>query len=369
MLGLLLGNLKFLLCGPLAIGAGIATIVAVCGCIKCLTFQIRDCRCIKWLLRFTGHDEFDDFKMRILVHDAILEQKDKSTTAVRFTAGQHSVKTNTSSSGIFQESVHVIVEQGAEEIIVDLLDNRSNVLATLKLDIMKDLMDYNHDLIDYKPETVYAMKPMAKGIMKPKLKLTIVVDRPDDVEKGLLEGMNSDVDFLVRQQLNKAKQEGLAHGDEALSEMEVLKQAASGPLEVFEGLGKMYNVFVAVLGPPFSRRWVLGIWNDQKDFEANKHAIQEIDLTKIETVQGDPSRLHVFIVNCFDDSRVRKSLTFRRIDRARDVWVEILHLLVTKARDAKKASKSQRLKPQVGVPRPGSPGSRGRAKTFGTLQN
>merc|ERR1719326_791045 len=113
----------------------------------------------------------------------------------------------------------------------------------------------------------------------------MVASQGDDAEKGLLADVDMDVDILVRQQLKKAKQEGLAHGEEGLSELDVLKHACAGPLELFEGLGKTHNVYVAVLGPPTSRRWVLGIWNNQKDFENKKHAAQEIDLTKIETVQ------------------------------------------------------------------------------------
>merc|ERR550537_1800230 len=103
----------------------------------------------------------------------------------------------------------------------------------------------------------------------------MVVQSEGDEEKGLLGNMDSDVNILVRQQLRKAKQEGIAHGEEGLSELDVLKQACTGPLELFEGLGKTHNVYVSVLGPPASRRWVLGIWNTQKDFDNKKHANHE----------------------------------------------------------------------------------------------
>merc|ERR1719162_1174972 len=140
------------------------------------------------------------------------------------------------------------------------------------------------------------MRQKDKRLRNPRIKLTMAVQQEEDLEKGLLAGVSSDVDDLVRLQLAKARGEGkLLHG-EGMSEFEVLRQACAGPLELFEGLGKTSTIYVAVLGPPISRRWVFGIWPDK----------------------------HVFVINYFDDSRVRQTFIFRRTDRARDVWVEIL---------------------------------------------
>jgi len=312
---------------------------------------MRNCTCVKRLLRCCGIDEFDDFELMVLVHEATFEGKQKYNTKVRITAGAHSVCTDSSSRAIFQQPLHVTVEQGTQIVKVDLVDatKHDRVLATMSLDVM------NHILTDQTAhsEASYNLSTQSKGIIKPKVKLTMVIDHEDDAERGLLTGVRTcgtDVDILVRQQLQKAKQEGVAaHGEDKLTEMEVLKEACAGPLELFEGLGKTNNVYVAVLGPPETRRWVFGIWKDKKDFFAKKPAHQEIDMLKIETVQGDPSRHHVFVINCFDGSRNHKSLTFRRIDRARDVWVEIIHLLVVKARQAHKQRKDNKTMRLTGV--------------------
>jgi len=368
MIGLLLGNA---LRGPLAMLAGCAAVVALCGICKCMKCGLRDCACMKKLLRFIGHDEFDDFELMILVHEATFESKAKMSSSVKVTAGRQNVQTDANSDGVFQQPLHIQVEQGTENVVVELLDSRSYVLAEMKLEIMGHILNEQN----LQPEMVYSMKQKPRSqITKPKVKLTMVVSKGGDEETGLLAGMSSDVDILVRQQLAKAKQEGHhigeGHEGEPLSEMEVLMQACAGPLELFEGLGKTHNVYVAVSGPPHSKRWILGIWNDKKEYDAKRTPKQEVELLKIETVQGDPTRHHVFVINCFDESRVRKQLTFRRIDRARDVWVEILHLLVTKARDAKKAMKTQASVrhpthhgSDSGVARP-SKSPRGRSKTF-----
>lgn len=282
-------------------------------------------------------DEFDDFELMILVHEAVYENMSKQDTCVRITAGAHSVTTDYSSKGVWQQPLHITVEQGTVTLETEFLDRRGRVLAKLNLDSLENVLRPT-EKGEVLNEMMYEMKTKSKGIIKPKIKLTLVVQDGTDEEIGLLGPATTDVDILVRQELQKAKQKGESR-DEVLNEMQVLKEACSGPLELFEGLGTTNNVYVAAIGPPESRRWILGIWKDKKDFLSKKPAQQEIDLLKVETVKGDPTRHHVFVVNAFDSARNRRSLTFRRVDRARDVWVEILHLLVLKARAAKKARK------------------------------
>jgi hypothetical protein len=333
---------------PCAILAIVAAVGGICGCMRCMRCmrcRLRDCACVKKLLRWTGYDQFDDFELMVLVHEVAFERKEsKLPTVVRLTAGLHAVKTDPNSNGIFQQPLIISVEQGTQFINVDLLDMHDRALATLQLDVVDHLFGARIP----QPEMVYTMKQKGKGIRNPKCKLTMVVSNADDAEQGLMTGTGpqSDVDILVRQQLKKAKEEGKGvkgrEEGEQLSEMEILKQACAGPLELFEGLGKTCNVYVAVLGPPTSRRWVLGIWHDKRDFDSKRYAMQEIDMLKIQCVQGDPTRHHVFQVQCYDESRVRKTLTFRRIDRARDVWVEILTRLVQQAHDSRKELKMNR---------------------------
>merc|ERR1719456_1430679 len=116
--------------------------------------RLRDCPCIKKLLRFTGHDEFDDFELMILVHEAIFESKEaKMSTVVRVTAGSHTVSTDSNSNGIFQQPLHIMVEQGTDEIVIDLLDTRSRVLATLPLQPTQHVLSAQ----SLQPEMVYPM--------------------------------------------------------------------------------------------------------------------------------------------------------------------------------------------------------------------
>lgn len=266
----------------------------------------------------------------MLVHEAIFERKEaKLTTVVRVTAGSHHVRTDPNSNGIFQQPLNVFVEQGTQNIIVDLLDNHDRVLATLLLDAVDDVLDKSVHC----PEQLHNMKQKGKGIRNPRIKLTLVVQQEEDVEKGLLVGVSSEVENLVRLQLSKARGEGRSPFGEGMSDMDVLKQACSGPLEVFEGLGQTSNVYVSIVGPPSSKRWVLGIWDDKHSFDGKRRAIKEVDLLRIQSVQADPARHHVFVINYFDESRVAKVFTFRRVDRPRDVWVEIIHLLVQKVRE------------------------------------
>lgn len=323
---------------PCAILGVVAAVAGICGCMRCARCRLRDCWCCKKLLRFLGIDTFDDFEMMVLVHEVSCERKEaKSATSVRLTAGAHTVKTDPNSNGIFQQPLHLTVEQGTGAIVVDLLDQSSRVLADLRLDITEHVLGPKA----HKPEEVHAMRvKSSKNLRNPKVKLTMVVDADSDAERGLLAKSHatSDVDILVRQQLRKAKEEhkeDLANetGEVAKSEMEVLRHACSGPLELFEGLGKTANVYVAALGPPKTRRYVLGIWQSKRDFDGRRPTVLEVDFVKVESVRADPSRHHVFVMIYYDESRVRHTLTFRRIDRARDVWVEILLLMVQKAHE------------------------------------
>lgn len=336
MIGLF-ANLMFrsLLAGPGLILASITLILGFCGFVRCTRCRMRNWGVCKRLLRWSGHDKFDDFELMILVHEVIYDRiGTKMTTRVRITAGAHSVQTDPNSNGIFQQPVHLTVEQGTRRLVIELLDQKK-VRALLPLDILSQVLAPEV----LKPEMILNMSQIGRALKNPKIKLSMVVGCHGDEEKGLLNGAESHVDMLVRQQLLKAKGEAAPSQGHASSEMDVLAQACAGPLEVFEGLGQASQIYVNVVGPPISRRYILGLWNDRRDFDAKKKAVEEIDLLRIQGVQVDPSRHHVFVINYFDDSRVQQTLTFRRIDRARDVWVEMLHLLIRKAHADRKASK------------------------------
>lgn len=354
MIGLFSGMLFRMVCarslaGPCAMLALLMGVFAVCGC-ACRKCRLRDFFCLKRFFRFTGQDQFDDFELMILVHEVMFDcqqQGKKKERIVRVTAGNHSVATDSNTNDIFQQALHIDVEQGTDSVYVELVATSGTVLATLTLDTIKDLVSTDF----HAPETMYTMHAAKRALGNPKIKLTMVMGKQEDTEAGLLlhTDMNSEVDVLVRQQLRKAKIDSShtnGHGARVedanpdLSEMELLQKACSGPLEMFVGLGQTRNVYVAVIGPPTTKRWALAVWPDSAHYQKQHSPMKVMDLLKVESIQGDPARHHVFVVNFFEQKNVRETISFRRTDRARDVWVEILLLLVTKSRDMRVAQKT-----------------------------
>merc|ERR1719316_1219782 len=118
-----------------------ASVMVLFGCMKCAQCRLRDCACLKRFLRFSGHDRFDDFELMMLVHEAMFERKEvKLTTVVRVTAGLHSVRTDPNSNGIFQQPLHITVEQGTDQVVVDLMNMQGATLATLTLDVVDQIL-------------------------------------------------------------------------------------------------------------------------------------------------------------------------------------------------------------------------------------
>lgn len=336
MIGLVLESM---FSGPMMIIQCIAGVALVFGCISCMRCRMRDCTCIRRCFRCLGIDQFDDFEMMVLVHEAMYTASaSKQTTMVRVTAGQQTVETDTSSKGNFQQPLTIFVEQGAATIVIDLCDDSKRVMAKLTLDTMKDILKAEHQTIS---EKVFTMKQSSKGVMNPRVKLTMAVSSGDDLEAPLLSGCSQEVDWLMRQEMRKT-----AHpvGKQA-TELEMITHGCHGPLDLFSGLGKTDTVHVAVHGPPQSKHWSFCVYQDEHDAGQKAHALYEVDLLKVQSVQPDPGRTNVFVVTYYSkDSGARSSqkLVFRRIDRARDVWVEMLQLLVTKVHEERAAKKDKK---------------------------
>jgi hypothetical protein len=250
-------------------------------------------------------------------------------TSVRLTAGRHKVQTDRASRGQYQQPLCLFVEQGCASVNAELLDQSGNVIARLQIDIMASI------LCDPPPgpEQAFPMKIHSKKIRSATLILTMVATSEVDEEAGLVE-QAVDTNWLVQHQLRKAKEEAGGESEGGYrSDMDVMKLACSGPLEMFEHLGKAFQVYLAILGPPASRRWVLGIWNSEAEFTEKKRAMKEVDLMRVQCVQADPTRPNVFILVYVNEHRVSSRLMFKRVDRARDVWVDLLRMVITKARD------------------------------------
>lgn len=273
----------------------------------------------------------------MLVHQVTLDASEKKRMhfVVRVSAGRQSVRTDAHCNGVFQQPLHIEIEQGIRSINVELLDEQKmrkpKVLATLEFDVLQDILGG-----DQQAEVQYAMQEKAKGVSRAKVMLSMVMHNEDSP----LASINQDgaqLDVLMNAHMSKAQQRAGASGEHC--EIETLKLAGSGPVENFEKMGKTQAVYIGIAGPPESRKWHLGIWHCEKDMLDKKPPLHDVDLLKVESVVPDPSRHHVFVINYFDSDRLRKAVTLRRVDRARDVWVEILHLIVQKAREEKKRQK------------------------------
>jgi len=333
-------------CMLLGCGAAIAAICGGVSCMRCRGFRIRDISCVKWFMRKSGQDSFDDFDLLVHVHEMVnLQMKQKTKLKVRVTAGQQVAKTGKSSKGIFQCSLTISVAQGTQYLLVDLITESEVLLAQLKLHVEKDVLTQKKA-----QEKVYPMKERAKGCpLNPTVRLTLCQSNERDLEdpltESLLTGKDPETVMLMQQKLIMAEEEVKNHDRrcrESMSEMEVLMQAGGGPVETFGSFGSTTRRYCGVMGPPLSRRFFLGIWKDQQEYEGHVDAQQEIDVLKIHSVQADPGRSDVFVISYFDQHRVSKKLTCRIIDRPVKLWVEMLHLIITKAHEHHRAHKKDK---------------------------
>ncbi|CAJ1414762.1 unnamed protein product [Effrenium voratum] len=333
----------------LMMGGALVGICAICGLWKCRNCRMRDCGCIKRCLRNTGVDKFDDFELMIVVHEALFTGgKAKSNVCVRITAGLECVQTGENSKAVYHESLSILVEQGTDTVVVELWDVRERrSLASVKFDPMKDLLNSE----DLGREKVFSMKQKTKGLLNPRVRLSIHLDTDEGMEKGLLQDvdMSRETDMLLRSQLQKAqanerargsREEGVAKDappQKELSKVELFAKGCAGPLDQFGSWGSRDQVWIAVRGPPDQKRYSLCIYPDESHCNKGGDPALEVDLLKVLSVQPDPARAEVFIINYVEKNKVKQRLTFSRIDRARDIWVEMLTLLITMIREDKEA--------------------------------
>jgi len=289
--------------------------------------------------------------MMITIHQVQFTSKAKVSTCVKVKCGDMVVTTDMNEGGSYHQAVSLFVEQGSSVIDFDLLDNRKRVLAQLRLDIMKDIFR------DGEPvsvtEKVFVMKQKQKQILSPKITLTFSPEQVGDEEKALLTGINAsaETEWMLAQHLRRVDEqqqditEGKGQVAEQLSEIQLLAKGCCGPLERFQKLGKTDRVYVGVVGPPMKKRFSFHIWKSEQEYKDEQAAIAEIDLLRITSVSQDPSRPEGFAISYVGDSKERTHIKFNRVDRSRDVWVEMLQLLVAKVhadREGKKKGKSQK---------------------------
>lgn len=347
MIGFILRGLGFGLPGDtlcVALATSVVAVCAICGVTRCMKLRMRDCGCIKKWMRASGADKFDDFEIMVLVHEVqYTASKSKLATLVRVTAGLQTVETDGSNKGIFQQPLSVFVEQGTDCISVDLLNSRDRkVLATLKLDPVQDILQSKSGMT----EKVIPMKQKSKGVLNPRIKLTVFLDNESEAERGLLSGMDLGTEaanLMLRQQIQKVEKEATMRAPgEAFSNLELLAKGCAGPLDIFGSWGNKQTVYVAVMTSE-KKKYQFGVWKDKGDFDRGSKANPEIDLLKIISVQPDPGRAEVFVLNYVDDSKMKKRLTFRRIDRARDVWVDMFQLIIKMVHEQKELKRKGKI--------------------------
>jgi len=314
-----------------------AAVLAICGCTRCVQCRLRDFPCVKSLLLWIGHDEYNDFELVVVTHQLLFEVAPKIELAVRVSGGSSEVMSEYSKKFIFQQPLVLSVEQGTEEVTIDIIDRGRRVVATLSLDVGDDILEPEKPL---RPEAIYRFKAKNILVKEPRAQLSIHVNTDTD-EYGILEGFGSETDILVRQHLMKARNHvtnsahlsfNLDNHDGAeMAEIEVLKESCTGPLERMFGLGSYETKYVGIIGPPTSRHWFFCFWRSKEAFEEHKECTDQLDLLKVRSVQSDPSRHHVFVISYVDEKKRPHTMTFRRIDRNRDVWVTCLQRLIQKA--------------------------------------
>jgi hypothetical protein len=241
--------------------------------------------------------------------------------------------------------VKIFIEQGVEGVEVELMDAYTRkVLAVKSLDVMKDVLEPKAR----GEETLYQMKQKSKTTLNPKIRLTILLDSDNEMEQGLLASMDvsPEAGVVLRQQLHQADLEKgsaptadskLEGGGGGFTQTQLLLKCCTGPLEKFGSWGSRSPVFMAAQGPPERRKYTIGLWQSQAHYESGQRADEDIDVMKITSVVPDPhpKRQEVFILQYVDVEHRRQRLTFRRLDRARDVWVEMLHCLIKMLHDMK----------------------------------
>jgi len=228
---------------------------------------------------------------------------------------------------------------------VELIDvYNSAACAEFRWDPEKDVLNVE----EHEAETLYPLKvTKGKEVLNPRLKMSVFVSTGGaDEEKALLPnlGVSVETNLMLSQQIKKVLAEEEQEGKKAadLSELEVLVKGTAGPLELYESWGSTRDVWVAVRGPPETRYFRMGIWEHKEKQERGESPELDVNLLKVLSIAPDPSRPEVFTLAYVDDAKIRQRLTFKRLDRNRDVWVEMLRVLIEMIRKDKDHKRRKR---------------------------
>lgn len=305
-----------------------------CWWVRSKACNFRNCWCFKRVMRRTGVDKFNDFEFMMLIHEARHNNKGQMSTSMRVNAGGIVMDTDANTHSIFQQSFLVFAEQGTESVDVSLIDAFGREMAILKLDPVKDILEHTNGV----SEKVFSMKANWQSVGAAQVVLTMKLERRKEATsaeeaKPLVGDVQSvQVEFLLREQLQKV---GWREEVPAGRQVTELAKACLGPVDVFSSWGSTQVSTMSVSGPPDRRRWTLGLWSDRAALEKGEAGDVEVDVMRIAAVQADPGRSEVFVIFYVDNNRVQHELMLRRRDRSRDVWVELLKMLISTLRDLK----------------------------------
>merc|ERR1712124_55261 len=124
---------------------------------------------------------------------------------IRITAGQQEAITSKSSKGIFQDSLNMSVQQGTQDLVIDLITESKVVLAQLKLNVEKDILGAK-SIAKSSQEKVWPMKERSKECpLNPVVRLTFSItgerDLEDPLMNSMLQGKDPETIMLMQQQL------------------------------------------------------------------------------------------------------------------------------------------------------------------------
>jgi len=130
-----------------------------------------------------------------------------------------------------------------------------------------------------------------------------------------------------------------------LDTFDVSIKACRGQVQEFTSWGRTRPAYLATVREP--GQVFLGVWRSEANFENGEDPKERINVLRITSIQ--PGIEHeVFTVNYMLQGDVRKRRRFERVDRNRDVWVDLLQLMVDQTHkrrhkyQKKHASKSSR---------------------------
>jgi len=253
-------------------------------------------------------------------------------TLVRLTADDQVTQTDVSYDKAFYEVFRLFIPQGTEEVVVELMDeDESTVYASLVLDPILDLR-LGTDAPGF-DEQELTMDELRDDMTRAKIVIGFFADDGDKRFDDIIARTDGGVDqATVEHYLERARQSLESSGDDdekaAPSQLEVSAWACTGPVVVWSQLGSRREAFLGVRGPPTTGDWQLGVWLDRESFEKGMDAFESINLLRVVAVQAEPSRSDMFIVVYMLTRTQKQRLVCQRLDRSREVWVEMLKVVV-----------------------------------------